>query len=169
MRRTKTVWQRSLGASGSSSGAAVTIAPDGGIVVAGTVTGSFDGASSDGDMLVARFDANGDEKFAKLVRSAGADRASAVAVGADGSIFVGGQGATGGGDAFVARFSATGTLQERRSINSGGTDRVTALAIDGSGELLALTREGTGSKLHRLDSANLATDLATMEIGRAHV
>jgi len=160
------VWQRSLGASGSAQGAAVTIAPDGGIVVAGTVTGSLDGTTtSDSDMLVARFDANGDEKFAKLVRATGADSASAVAVGADGSIYVGGRASTGDGDAFVARFSATGTFQERRTINSGSSDKVTALAIDGSGELLALTREGTGSKLHRLDSANLATDLATMDLG----
>jgi len=162
-----TVWQRSLGATGSAQGAAVTIAPDGGIVVAGTVAGSFDGASSDGDMLVARFDANGNEGFSKLVRAAGADSASAVAVGAHGSIYVGGQSATGGGDAFVARLSANGTLQERRSIDSGGTDRVTALAIDGSGAVLALTREGTGSKLHRLDGASLASGLATLDLGAA--
>ena len=161
----KTVWQRSLGAAGSAQGSAVTIAPDGGIVVAGTVTGSFDGTQSDGDMLIARFDANGDEKLAKLVRATGADSASAVAGGADGSIYVGGRAATGGGDAFVARFSATGSLQERRTVNSGGSDRVTALAIDASGELLALTREGAGSKLHRFDSASLATDLATLDLG----
>lgn len=163
----RTVWQRSLGAAGAARGAAVTIAPDGGIVVAGTVTGSFDGASSDGDMLVARFDANGDETFAHLVRSAGADSASAVVVGADGQIYVGGQSATGGGDAFVARLSASGSLQERRTIDSGGTDRVTALAIDGSGALLALTREGTGSTLHRLGAGSLATDLGTLDLGAA--
>ncbi|MFV0623356.1 hypothetical protein ACBY01_04990 [Sphingomonas sp. ac-8] len=161
----KQVWQRSLGASGTAQGAAVTLAPDGSIVVAGTVKGTFDGIPSDGDMLVARFDANGDEKFAKLVRATGADSASAVAVGADGSIYVGGQSATGGGDAFVTRFSASGALQERRTIDSGGTDRITALAIDGDGQLLALTREGTGSKLHRLDAGNLASELGSLDLG----
>jgi hypothetical protein len=159
------VWQRSLGAAGTAEGAAVTIGPDGDIVVAGTVTGSFDGSSSDGDMLVARFNANGDEKFAKLVRSAGADSAGAVAVGADGSIFVGGQSSGGNGDAFIARLSATGALMERRTIDSGSTDRVTALAIDNDGELLALTREGMGSVLRRLDSSNLASDLSNLSLG----
>ena len=159
------VWQRSLGAAGTAEGAAVTIGPGGDIVVAGTVTGSFDGSSSDGDMLVARFNANGDEKFAKLVRSAGADSAGAVAVGADGSIFVGGQSSGGNGDAFIARLSSTGALLERRTIDSGSTDRVTALAIDNAGELLALTREGTGSVLRRLDSSNLASNLSTLSLG----
>lgn len=159
------VWQRSLGAAGSAQGAAVTLAPDGGIVVAGTVTGNFDTMASDGDLLVARFEANGDETFAKLVRAAGADSASAVAVGADGSIFVGGQSAGGRGNAFVARLTAAGTLQERRTIDSGGTDRITALAIDSTGQLLALTREGTGSVLRQLDAASLAGDLSMMELG----
>ena len=161
------VWQRSLGAAGSAEGAAVTIAPDGGIVVAGTVTGNFDGTSSDGDMLIAKFDANGDEKFTKLVRATGADSAAAVAVGADGSIFVGGQSAGGGGNAFVARLSATGVLQERRTIDSGGTDRVTALAIDDTGQLLALTREGAGSVLRRIDAGDLANDRSTLNLGAA--
>ena len=97
----KVMWQRSLGAAGPAQGAAVSLAPDGRIVVAGTVSGQFDGATSDGDMLVASFDANGDERFSTLVRSAGADVARAVTVGADGSIFVGGRSASGDGDAFV--------------------------------------------------------------------
>lgn len=163
----KLVWQRSLGASGSAKGAAVSIGSNGEVVVAGTVTGSFGTAASDGDMLVARFDANGDEKFATLVRTVGADSASAVAIAADGSIFVGGKAATGNGDAFIARLDATGRLTERRLIDSGGTDGVTALAIDASGELLALTREGTEAKLRRIDSAALSTDLGTLALGTA--
>ena len=47
------VWQRSLGAGGSSTGAAVSIGADGSIVVAGSVTGSFNGANADGDMVSA--------------------------------------------------------------------------------------------------------------------
>jgi hypothetical protein len=119
----KQVWQRSLGATGSAQGAAVTIAPDGGIVVAGTVTGNLDGTNSDGDMMVAKFDANGDEKFTKLVRATGADSASAVAVGADGSIFVGGRASTGDGDAFVARFSATTGAMPGTQVNATGDGR----------------------------------------------
>lgn len=159
------VWQRSLGASGAAEGAAVSLAPNGDIVVAGTVKGAFDGAASDGDMLVARFDTHGNETFATLVRSAGADKASAVAVGTDGAIFVGGK--SGRGDAFLARLDAAGRLVERRTIDSGGSDGVTALAIDGNGALLALTREGAAARLRRIDAHALSTDLASVSLGAA--
>ena len=157
------VWQRALGAAGAAQGAAVTVAADGDIVVAGTVTGGFDGAASDGDMLVARFSSSGDEEMSKLVRAVGADKASAVAVGADGTIFVGGKSAA--GDAFLARVDAAGRQTERLTIDSGGTDGVTALAIDAAGNLLALTREGAESKLRRLDGAALSNTLATANLG----
>jgi hypothetical protein len=163
----RVVWQRSLGAAGNASGAAVTIAPGGDIVVAATVQGSFDGISSDGDMAVVRFDASGDEKFATVVRGAGADSASAVAVGQDGSIFVGGKAASGQGDAFLVRMDAAGRLQQRRVIDSGGSDGVTALAIDADGSLLALTREGTEAKLRRISATSIATDEAVLSLGNA--
>lgn len=163
----KVMWQRSLGATGAAQGAAVSIGPNGQIVVAGTVSGRLDNTVSDGDMLVAAFDANGDERFATLVRAAGADAASAVAVGADGSIFVGGRAASGGGDAFLARLDANGRLQERRVIDSGGSDGVAALAIDGDGQLLALTREGSEARLRRLDARALSQDLGMLALGTA--
>lgn len=163
----RVMWQRSLGAAGSASGAAVTIAADGSIVVAATVEGAINGTSSDGDMAVVRFDASGDEKFATVVRGAGADTASAVAVAQDGSIFVGGKAASGAGDAFLVRLDATGHLQQRRTIDSGGTDGVTALAMDSTGSLLVLTREGTEAKLHQVDAAAIDTDKAVLSLGNA--
>lgn len=159
------IWQRALGAAGRAQGAAVSVAANGDVVVAGTVTGGLDGANSDGDMLVARFDASGNEEFATLVRAAGADAASAIAVGADGTVFVGGKSAA--GDAFIARLDAGGRLAERRTIDSGGTDGVTALAVDDAGNLLALTREGTEAKLRRLDGTAISTDLASINLGTA--
>ncbi|WP_338014342.1 hypothetical protein [Sphingomonas cavernae] len=164
----KVVWQRTLGVAGEAEGAAVSIAANGEVVVAGTVKGPFNGSlGSDSDMLVARFDADGDELFATTVRSLGNDTASAVTVGNDGAIYVGGKSATGGGDAFVARLDATGKLQERRTIDSGGSDSVTALAIDGSGELLALTRENGTATLRLLDSGALSTQLGQLNLGAA--
>ncbi len=160
------VWQRALGASGSASGAAVALGPDGQVVVAGTVTGAFDGANADGDMLVARFDAEGAELSSTLIRAVGNDTANALAVAADGSIFVGGRGATGGGDAFIARLDAEGTLRERRRIDSGGSDTLNALAIGSNGELLALTSEGGVGTLRRIDSASLVNDLGSISLGQ---
>ena len=161
------LWQRELGATGAASGAAVQIGPGGEIVVAGTVSGSFDGAQADGDMIVARFDADGAELSTTLVRALGNDVANALAVAADGSIYVGGRSASGGGDAFVARLDAAGNLRERRSIDSGAADSVTALAIGQDGALLALTNEGGSATLRRLEAASLATDLGTLTLGSA--
>ncbi|GAB5349260.1 NHL repeat-containing protein [Alteriqipengyuania sp. 357] len=161
------VWQRQLGASESASGAAVSLGPNGQIVVAGTVTGNFDGVDSDGDMLVARFDADGAELSSTLVRAVGSDAATSVAVADDGTIFVGGRSATGGGNAFIARIDAQGQLRERRRFDSGGSDTLTALAIGSSGELLALTKEGGSATLRRIDSTSLATDLGSIALGTA--
>lgn len=161
----RVVWQRTLGTTGSAQGAAVTVAANGDIVVAGTVAGGFDGAESDGDMMVARFSASGDEKFATIVRATGADTANAVAVAADGSIYVGGRAATGTGDAFLARIDAAGRLVERRTIDSGSGDAVRALKIDSDGSLVALTSEGGTAKVRRIAAGGLGTDLGSISLG----
>ncbi|MDH4743514.1 hypothetical protein OMP43_05740 [Sphingomonas sp. CBMAI 2297] len=160
------VWQRSLGATGSSTGAAVSLGPDGSIVVAGTVTGSFGGASTDGDMVVAKYAANGDEKFSTVVRSAGTDVAKAVAVGADGSVYVGGRIAA-GNDGFVARIDASGKIAERRTLTGPGSDSVNALAIDGDGNVLALVSHDGNAELRKLQGSSLATDLGSLALGTA--
>lgn len=161
----KVLWQRTLGSAGTAQGAAVTIAPDGGIIVAGTVNGGFDGATTDGDMMVARFNANGDETFATVVRAFGADEAKALAVGADGAIYVGGK--SGAGDAFVARINSNGTLAERRTIDTGASERIDAMAIGADGNLLAvMSRDGQAS-LRKIDAAALANDLGSIDLGTA--
>lgn len=160
------VWQRSLGATGSSTGAAVSLGPDGSIVVAGTVTGSFGGASTDGDMVVAKYAANGDEKFSTVVRSGGTDVAKAVAVGADGSIYVGGRIAS-GNDGFVARIDASGKIAERRTITGAGSDSVNALAVDNDGNVLALVSHDGNAELLKMQGGALATDLGSLSLGTA--
>jgi hypothetical protein len=161
----RVVWQRTLGTAGTAAGAAVSIAPGGDIVVAGTVTGDMDGAETDGDMLVARFSAAGDERFATAVRAVGADVANAVAVGQDGSIYVGGRAATGTGDAFLARLDATGKLVERRTLDSGSSDAVRALRMDSDGSLVALTSEGGNAVVRRIAAGSLATNLGSINLG----
>ncbi|PSJ37070.1 NHL repeat-containing protein [Allosphingosinicella deserti] len=164
----KVVWQRTLGAASSAQGAAVTVGANGDIVVAGTVTGPFNGSTNqDSDIVVVKFDANGDETFATAIRAVGNEEATAVAVGADGTVFVGGKAQGGGGDAFLARIDATGSLKERRTIDSGGSDTVSALAVGADGELLALTRESGTARLRRLDAQALATDLGALDLGVA--
>jgi len=158
------VWTRMLGTTGSARGAAVTIGPDGGIVVAGTVAGGFDGGTSDGDMLVAKYDAQGDERFATLVCVSGPQQAAAVAVASDGTIYVGGQNGAADGNAVITRLDATGRVGERRVIDGSGSVRGLAVAADGA--LLALTGEAGRAVLRRIDGAALSRDLARLDLGR---
>lgn len=156
----KIVWQQNLGIAGASNGAAVTVAPNGQIIVAGTVAGDFNGASSDGDMAVAAFDPNGTRIFETRVPSAGVEIAHAIAVGQDGSLYVGGQD---GADGFIARLGATGALEQRASV----AGQIMALATDSAGNVLALTQAGGTATLRRLDPNDLATQLDAFDLGAA--
>ena len=167
----RVLWQQMLGASTNASGAAVSITANGDVVVAGTVSGAFDGANSDGDMLVARYGSNGDEKFASLVRNIGVEQASAITTASDGSIYVGGTakgvGGFGSGDAVIAKLDANGLVTARRTIDAGGSEGVHALGIAADGSLLALTGESGHAVLRVIDSATLATDTASVDLGVA--
>ncbi|MFT4057278.1 MAG: hypothetical protein QM681_22430 [Novosphingobium sp.] len=162
------VWQRNLGAAGTASGAAVTIAPNGEIVVAGTVSGAFNGSDdTQTDLLVSRFNTKGEELSSTSIRQVGNETASAVTVGNDGSIYIAGRSSTGGGDAVIVRLDAAGKMQERRTIDSGGSDSVSALAIDADGNLLALTNEKGVATLRKIAAGSLSTDLGSVALGTA--
>jgi hypothetical protein len=164
----KVVWQRTLGTVAEAQGSAVSIAANGDVVVAGSVRGFNGSVSKDSDMLVARFDANGDEIFSTALGGLGDDSANAVTVGADGSIYVAGKTASGGGDAYVARLNANGKVLERRILpDSGGNDSVTALATNAAGDLLVLTRENGEARLRRLDGEALSSELGSITLGTA--
>ncbi len=164
----KVVWQRNLGAAGSATGASVSLAPDGGVVVAGTVTGSFNGITSDGDMAVAKYAANGDEQFSTLIVSKDMDSARAVTVGADGSVFVAGRTANkDGGDAMIARINTSGKIVERRTINTGGSDTINSLAMDKDGNLLALVSSQGVASVMKLQASSLSTTLGSFSLGTA--
>ncbi|WP_404479648.1 hypothetical protein [Novosphingobium sp. BL-52-GroH] len=162
------VWQRSLGAAGSAKGAAVAIAPNGEIVVAGTVSGAFNGSDDNQtDLVVTRFSAKGEELSSTAIRQVGDETASAVTVGTDGSIYVAGRASTSGGDAVIVRLDASGKLAERRTIDSGGSDSISALAIDNDGNLLALTNESGVAALRRIGAGALTQDLGSVALGTA--
>jgi hypothetical protein len=173
------VWQQTLGVAGEAQGAAISLAPDGGVVIAGSVTGEFDGnlGTTGSDMLVARFDASGTKQFATSIPSPGEDVATAVAIDpTDGSIYLGGKAdAEHGGKAYLAHLDPTGKMIKQQaidSVNADGsskntTDTVNALAFDNNGNLLALTREDSSeAKLRQIDPDNLSTT-TTVSLGAA--
>lgn len=160
------VWQRSLGAAGTGEGASVTLAANGDVVIAGTVSGAFSNSDdSQTDMLVARFAASGKQIFATSIRAVGNESATAVAVGDDGSLYVAGRASTGKRDAVVTRLDAAGKIQASRTIDSGSSDTITALAIDASGELLALAKLGSNASLLRINAQSLATIPGSVSLG----
>ncbi len=164
----KVVWQRNLGASGSATGAGVSVGSDGSVYVSGTVTGNFNNITSDGDMVVAKYAANGDEQYSTVVHALGSDTARAMAVGADGTVYVGGRTANeDGGDVMVARIDANGKIAERRTINSGGSDNISGLALDKDGNLLALVSGQGAASVMKMQATSLATDLGSISLGSA--
>lgn len=157
------LWQRGLGTAGASQGAALALAPGGGIVVAGTVADLAGGSA----MLIARFAANGDQQMTQQLRAASFDSARAVAVGADGTIFLGGRTSRGGGDGYLARLDANGTLAQFRTLDSGGDDSITALALDRAGQVVALSQQGQSSVVQRFDGNALDTQTGSVLLGTA--
>jgi len=167
----RTLWQRMLGAANTASGAAISLAENGDVVVAGSVSGAFDGEQSDGDILVARYDVSGDEQFATLIRNIGVEEATAVAAAPDGSIYVGGKatgvGGFGSGDAHIVKLGSAGTITERRTIDAGGSESVKALAVAADNSLIALTNESGNAVVRRIDVTSLANDLGSITLGAA--
>ncbi|AMO72611.1 hypothetical protein [Sphingorhabdus sp. M41] len=158
------VWQKTLGTKADVTGAAISLAPNGDIVIAGTARGNVDGTESDGDMLVARFNSAGRELSTTLIRAIGQDAAHALTVGNDGSIYVAGQ-THSGADATIIRIDPNGVSRERRLIDSNGNDKISALAIAGDGSLLALTREGSETFVRKLAAQDLTAELGVYALG----
>jgi len=158
--RGELIWQRRLGSVGSAEGAAVSVAANGDVVVAGTVAGDLDGASTDGDLLVMRFSASGAERFAKPLRAVGADIATTVSMDPSGAITVGGRSAN--GEALLVKVGSDGSLSERRTLGTAGEIRSLATAPDGS--TLALTVGPGGATVLRLNAGTMIAS-ASLSLG----
>lgn len=163
----KVIWQRSLGIDNEVEGAAISVAANGAVTIAGTVTGRVGAPTgiapgTDKDVFVTRFSATGDQEIFATIPSLGDETASAIVVDASGDIYLGGRAAN-GGSPFVLRLNATGQVQEQRDFTGSGN--IVSLALDGSGALLALTRTDGQSTLHQLDTAALASDMASFALG----
>jgi len=91
------VFTRTLGAASSASGLAMSVAADGRVAIAGSVTGGLDPDSppiQDGrsDSFVTVFDNQGQELWTKRRSALPDDRATAVAFGPGGAVYVAGDG-----------------------------------------------------------------------------
>lgn len=171
------LWSKLLGATDKADGLAVATDSKGAVVVAGQITGKLGTAVSAGglDSYVVKISAAGEEVFARQIGSALDDGATALTVGPDDAIYVGGTvkgrmtgaaASNGGADGYVVKFNATGTRQYTRQFGGAGDEKVSALAITDSGDLVVASNDGGQGTIRKFSSAD-ATSAAiwTQSIG----
>lgn len=176
----KRVWTRTLGAAGEAAGASLAVDASGNVIVAGSVSGAFGDSTRIGgtDSLVAKFNADGVEQWAKRFGATADDRINTVSVGADGTVYVagetnsaiGGVASQGGTDGYIRALGADGSTLYTRAAEAGaGTERAKASAIAADGGLIVasevdgravLTKyaagdDGTGAPAWTLDLGDL--------------
>lgn len=159
------IYSQVLGSAASAEGVSLAVGPDGGVVVAGRITGrlSGDAIGGGGDAFVAKFGADGTELFARQIAPLAEDGAASVAVADDGSIYVAGftkaklAGAAahgGGADGFITKLSATGTLVYNRQFGGAGDERAAAIAIAEDGNVVVASAEDGIARVRKFAAAD---------------
>jgi hypothetical protein len=150
------LWTRMLGATGTANGSTLALDPTGGVVIAGSDNAPLTTASVDNgntDTFVAKYDAQGNQSWAKQIQTLSQNQAASVSVDSSGNVFVGGQvsggvigsGQTraGGQDAYVAKLDKKGNVVYEQQFGTTGSDSVAATATASDGSLyVASTQNG---------------------------
>lgn len=158
------VYSRTVGASGSASGFALSLSADGSkVAVAGSITGALDkGTTGDdkaaADSFVTVFNAAGEEQWTQRRGARADDQPSGVAFGADGAVYVAGTtasampGATaaGGVDGYLQGFSATGVSKFATQFGTASGDKPAGLVVSGTSVIVA-GAEGGHAVVRRFD------------------
>jgi len=161
------LYSRTLGAADKASGLALAVSADGKVAVAGSVTGTLNGATDgvfnsgasgafadQSDSFVTLFDADGQEMWTQRRGARQADEATHIAFGDDGALYVAGraksgvngQGALGGWDSYIQGFKAddAGKVEHMftQMVGTSGDDRAAGLVVDGDSLVLAGVENG---------------------------
>lgn len=180
------LYTRTLGAADSASGLALSVASDGKVAIAGSALGALDpgisGSSpSKTDSFVTVFDAQGQELWTQRRATRENDQATAVAWGADGTVYVAGNASSnmpgassvGGQDGYLEAFSWNGLSGDKSKVTpvfttqfgTAGTDKVSAIAVNGSSVVVAGT-DGPDAVLRQFDVSGGTPSLtATRDLG----
>ncbi len=151
------VWSRVLGATEGASAGALAVTEDGSVVVTGAIKGALGTTIDKGgdDGFVAKFSATGTELWLERFGGPADEAPAAIALGANGEIFIGGsvRGAhiDGGRDGFVRAFDAGGKALWTRPVGGADAERVTSLAVAGDGGLLVGGMKNSESFLAKFD------------------
>lgn len=181
------LYTRTLGAADSASGLTLAVSSTGQIAIAGSATGAIDSGNpgvdkTKSDSFVTVFDPAGQELWTQRHGAREDDAATAVAFGADGTVYVAGQaksampGATsvGGQDGYLEAFKWNGLSGDKSIVSplfstqfgTAGTDKVSGIAISGSTVVVAGT-DGSRAVLRQfaLQPTGAPTLTATRDLG----
>jgi hypothetical protein len=185
----KVIYTRTLGASASASGLALTIGPDGQIAIAGSVTGGFAGSGvpiGDTNTIAKVTTADDGADASKPTVSSPCTTARAKSSGRsgsaretttrrprsrsglDGSLYVlgrvkgamTGQAANGNWDTYLRTFDSAGRLKSTTQFGTAGEDKPAGLVVNGT-NVVVTTIEGGGVKLRNFDLSNPKTPTVT--------
>lgn len=144
----KAQWTRLLGSAGTAAAYSLAVNPSGGVVVAGSTTGTvMQDAVADGnlDSFVAKYDASGNQTWAKQIQTLADNQAAALSVDGAGNVYVGGQvsGVIGAGqtsagksDAYVVKLDGKGNIAYENQFGGSDDDAVAATAVTQDGGLI---------------------------------
>lgn len=184
------VVSRGLGAASSAAGYAISVADDGRVAVAGSVTGGLVPGQtvanvSLSDSFVTVFDDKGVEQWTQSRGAKAADEATTVSFGADGRVYVSGRAqsampgasAAGGWDSYVQTFGVsqatpngpvTATALGTTQFGTIGDDNVQAMTVDGNNLYTAGVENGSFVvRQFRIGTGGAPELLSTRNLGAA--
>lgn len=143
------LWTRQFGTTASDGAQAITAGLDGSIYVAGRTRAGFPGHTNAGefDVFIRKFNAAGGALWTDQFGSEARDSAEALAVGADGSIYLAGfrggsivdfSAPSGGTDAFLRKYSPEGDILWTRNISTPANEEPRGVGVASDGSILVV-------------------------------
>lgn len=135
------LWTRQIGTQEDDNTTSIAVDSIGNVYISGYTDGNFGGTNAGGyDAFLTKFDASGNQVWARQIGTTEDDRSQAVAVDGAGTVYISGittgslGGANmGGRDAFLIKYDTSGNQVWARQIGTNKEDRSYAVAIDGAG------------------------------------
>ncbi|MBI5635000.1 MAG: SBBP repeat-containing protein [Nitrospirae bacterium] len=155
------LWTRQMGSPSWDTVSKIAVDGAGNSYLTGITYGVLDGNDNAGgqDIILVKYDADGNMKWTRQAGSAGNDNANGVAVDGEGNVYT--TGYTGGGldtytntgsnDIFLIKYAASGNKLWTRQMGTADNDVASSAAVDGSGNVYV-----TGSTSGGLDENTLA-------------
>lgn len=171
------LFSRLLGASDTAEAFDIIVDANDNVIIAGQVNEELDTSDvfTGFDSFVTKFDSKGEELWTYQQDTTATDQANALAIDANGDVFVTGQisgrlNATttdgGGSDTFIIKLDGTdGSLSAAAQIGGAGNEYGEAITIANDGNILVASREDGVAVIRKLDATDLSVEISSFTIG----